>query len=207
MIDRRVYVGEVVDRGPGLRTRAAADGRGTLRLASPATFQFVKSGIELAPLASREKAPFEGVLQTVVVFTFAAAGQLGASTLNIQTVENRMVPRPIICPFANQAIELAPVFIGDFLGPIVELAQNNANAPERAGVANTAQERNGLINALLRFFVAWPLWKLCESRAVGRASGVEIADDHVIKQHIVQPARAEAAANKMSVYVKDGERF
>ena len=66
------------------------------------------------------------------------------------------------------------------------------------------QERNRLLDTLVCFFLGGPTGKLFQTRAVRTARGVKIADDHVIKEHIVQPPRAEAASDQVRVDVEDG---
>src|SRR6266849_5293117 len=112
-------IGQGTDAASGDRSRAGADGGGTFGRAAPAAFEFMKRGVELAPLAAREKAPLQRVLQAVVVFTFATAGQFGSSALNLQPVKNRMMPDAIVGPFANQAVELPPVVLCDLFSPAV----------------------------------------------------------------------------------------
>ena len=80
--DRGVDVVERPDLSLGGRPGAAADRRGTLGRLAPAALELVERRVELAPLASREEAPLEGVLEPVVVLAVAAAGQLGAGALD-----------------------------------------------------------------------------------------------------------------------------
>src|SRR5882724_1149067 len=131
MIDCCVHVGQGADAATGDRSRAGADRRRTFRGAAPATFQFVERRVQLAPLASRKKAPFQRVFQPVVLFSFATAGQFRSRPLNVQAVQDRVMPSAIIGAFANQAIELAPVVLRDVFSPSIEVAQNNAYAPKR----------------------------------------------------------------------------
>src|SRR5437870_4141451 len=109
MIDRSVHVRKVADGALSFWARATANWRRTFRLPPPAAFQLIKRGIKFAPLAAREKAPFQRILQPIIVFAFAAASQLCSGALNVQTVEDRMMPDPIISALANRLIELAPV--------------------------------------------------------------------------------------------------
>src|SRR5439155_24900353 len=76
----------------GCRTRAAGDGRRAGGSFSPAPFQFVKRGVELAPLAAREETPFERVLQPLIVLTGTASGDFGAGAQNFEPIQNPVMP-------------------------------------------------------------------------------------------------------------------
>ena len=47
-----------------------------------------------------------------------------------------------------------------------------------------------------------PGGELRQARAVRAAGGVKVADHHVVEQNVVQPARAEFAADQMGVHVQ-----
>src|SRR5206468_7228662 len=119
----RVHGGQRVNGTLGRRTTARADGRRTFRLAAPATLQFVQRGVELSPLTTREKPPFQRVLQTLIIFAVAAPGDLGARAANIQSVQNGVVPRAVIGTLANQRVELAPVVARDGLTPMIKVSE------------------------------------------------------------------------------------
>src|SRR5262249_31782181 len=132
----RVNVVERADDAFGRRAAARADGRRAFGLPAPAALQFVESRVKLAPLAAGEEAPFEGVLQPVVVLTVFPAGDLGAGAANIEAVEDFVVPGAIVGPLANGRVEPPPVVRGDRLLPVVQVGEDRANAPGRAGVAD-----------------------------------------------------------------------
>src|SRR6266487_327994 len=107
------------------RTATSADRRGTFRAPSPAAFQLVQSGVEFTPLTTGEEPPFQSVLEPLIVFAFAAAGDLSAGAANIKPVQQRVMPRAVVGAFANQRIQFAPRVGGDRFLPVVEVAQND----------------------------------------------------------------------------------
>src|SRR6185436_6669002 len=90
MLHRSVDVGKRADGAIGFWPAARADGRGTFRATAPAAFQFVQGGIELAPLAAREKAPLQRILKTRVILAGAPPGNLRSCAPNCRTIEDRM---------------------------------------------------------------------------------------------------------------------
>ena len=72
---RVVNVAERLDGSRDGRPGAGADWSRAFWRTSPAALEFIKSRVELSPLAAREEAPLERVLKPIVVRSIAAAGQ------------------------------------------------------------------------------------------------------------------------------------
>ena len=89
--------------------RPPTDGRGALGRPAPAALQLVQGRVELAPLAAGEEAPFQGVLEPVVVLARLATGDLGAGAADVQAVEDARAPGAVVGPLADQAVEPPPV--------------------------------------------------------------------------------------------------
>src|SRR5437867_9171133 len=130
MVHRRMHIGEGLDRAFCRRAFAPANGRWTFRSFSPTSFQFVKSGVELAPLAAGEKAPLEGVLEALIVQAACAPGNFGPRANDIQFIQDGIVPCAILRALADQGIKSLPVAGGDGLGPLVKVAKDQADAPK-----------------------------------------------------------------------------
>src|SRR5205807_1874302 len=108
---------------------AAADGRRAFRRAAPAAFEFIKRCVELAPLTAREEAPFQRVLQTVVIRAGLAAGDLRAGALDVQPLQDRMLPGPVVGALADETIKPPPVLRRDRLVPFIQFRKNDAHGP------------------------------------------------------------------------------
>src|SRR3712207_6779054 len=89
---RRVYVVEAANRVLGLWSPARADRGGAFHRSAPAAFELVKGRVELSPLAAGKEAPFQRVLQTVIVLAVFAAGDLRPGAADLHAVEDGMVP-------------------------------------------------------------------------------------------------------------------
>src|SRR5262249_22516809 len=112
------------DDALGGRSAAGADGTGALGLTSPAALQLIKCGVKLAPLAAREEAPLQGVLQAIIVLSCPAASDLGAGALDMEPVENRMMRGPVVGALADHAIQSAPVTGIDGLAPTIQVGED-----------------------------------------------------------------------------------
>src|SRR6185436_6659829 len=169
--------------GPfGCRTRAGADGRRAGGRFSPATFQFIERGVELAPLTTREESPFQGVLQTLIIRSITAPGDFGAGAPDLEPVQNFMVPGPILGALADACFQPLPVAGGDWVMPIVKVREDASDRPEGTGVPNVWQVGEGFDDAGVTFTLVRPPWELRQARSGRTAGGIEVGDDHVIKQ-------------------------
>src|SRR5947209_6018491 len=113
---------------------------------APATLQFVEGGVKLAPLAPGEKAPFQSVLEPIVIFSLPAPGEFSAGAPDFEPIEDRMMPCAIISSLANETIQLPPILLRDLFFPVVKVAQDRSHAPPRAGVANVRQVWKRFLN-------------------------------------------------------------
>ena len=200
-----VNVVERVDRSVGRRTLPAADGRGELGVSAPRPLQFVQSGVELAPLRAGEEAPFGRVLQPGIVFAATAPGALGARAADVQPVENRVPAAAVVGPLADHRVEPPPVVGGDRLAPIVEVFEDQPQPPRATRVADYGKIRKRAGDALPGFLLRRPTGELRQPRPVGATGRVEIADDHVVKHDVVQPAGAQMAAHQVRMHVEHGQ--
>src|SRR2546423_10916455 len=128
---RRMNIRQRANGAFGRWPSAAADGRRALGQTPPATLQFIEGGIVFAPLTAGEKAPFQRVLETRILLAFSAPRDLSSRALDVQAVQNGMMPGPIIGPFANGRIELQPIVRSDGFAPDVKIRQYNPHAPRR----------------------------------------------------------------------------
>ena len=55
----------------------------------------------------------------------------------------------------------------------------------------------------MRLGLARPARKLRQPASVRAARGIQVRDDHVIKQDVVQPPRRQLAANQVRMHVQD----
>src|SRR5216683_2331634 len=109
MLDGRMNVVQGADDVLGGRSAARTDGRRTFGLAAPAPLQFIQSRVEFTPLAAREKAPLQSVLQPFIVLAVFAAGDLRPRAANVEAVENAMMHGAVVGPPADQAVEPSPI--------------------------------------------------------------------------------------------------
>src|SRR5438105_2241264 len=124
MLHRGIHIGERLNRAFCRGALAPTNGRWTFRGYPPASFEFVKSGVELAPLATGEEAPLECVLEAVIIHAASAPGNFGPGANDIQFIQDGMVPCAIIRALANQGIKSPPIAGGDGLVPIVKVAKD-----------------------------------------------------------------------------------
>ena len=184
---------DVVKRadGPlGGRALPRADGRRAFRLAPPAALQLVEGRVIFAPLAAGEEAPFQRVLQAVVILPVFPPGNLGHRAADIQAVEDAVVPGTVAGALPDEVVEFAPVGRRDRSVPSVEVAQDDAQAPRHARVAGLREERQGFLDAPVRLLPGGPARILRQARPAGTSGGVKVADEHVVEQDVVQAARA-----------------
>src|SRR6266404_2523021 len=139
MLDGCMDVRQVAYRALGRRPAAAADGCGALRRTAPAAFEFIECSVEFAPLATGEEAPFERVLQPIVVGARFAPRDLGAGPLNVEAIEDAVLPGTVVGALADQTVKPPPVAHRNRLLPAVQVGKDDAHAPERAGVTNMRQ--------------------------------------------------------------------
>src|SRR6185436_13018062 len=147
------HIGQCANRPFRLRPPTCPNGRGALRSPAPTAFQFVKRRVEFAPLATGEETPLQGILKAVVVLPFAASGDFGAGAADIQSIEDGVMPGPILCAFPDHVFQAPPVVRSDRLMPVVEVLENASNAPGGTGIANERQERQGLLDACMGFLL------------------------------------------------------
>src|SRR6185503_4388100 len=99
------------------------------------------------------------------VLAMAAPGNFSSCAPNVQPVQDRMMPCPIIGPLANDRVQLAPVVRRDCVVPIVEVSQDEAHSPPRTGVLNPRQEWQSLLDSRVCFFKRRPARILSEPGA------------------------------------------
>src|SRR5262249_41013173 len=115
----RVHIGQGPNRALDTGARTRANRGRTFRRTPPATLQFVERGVVLAPLATSEESPFKSVLKTLVILPFTATGDFRAGPLDVQAIKDRVMPGPVVSPFANGCIQPLPVLRCDRFVPIV----------------------------------------------------------------------------------------
>src|SRR5438067_12153192 len=97
-----------------------------------------------------------------------------------------MMPGSVVRSFADRGIKRSPVIESDRFGPIIKVAQDDPDSPKGTRVLNELQKGQGLLNSFVRFCLRWRRGILRQSRSVWAASGVKIADHHVIQLNIVK---------------------
>src|SRR5262249_26066853 len=127
----------------------------------------------------------KGVLQTVVILSGLTTGNFCTRSPDLQAVEDAMLPGSIICSFANEIVQSPPIAFSNWLVPIVEVGQDDTDAPSGTGIPDRTQEGQRLLDAGVRFFSRGPTWILSQASAARAARGVEVADNHVIEEDVV----------------------
>src|SRR5262245_7531514 len=112
------------------RPTTTANGGRALGRPAPATLQFIKRRVEFSPLTTGEESPFQGILEPVVVLSISAASDLGSGSKDVRTVENGVLPGPVISSLADQAVESSPITWRDRFPPIVEISKDDPHAPK-----------------------------------------------------------------------------
>ena len=118
-----------------------------------------------------------------------------------RTPARRMISRPtaIAGALADHRVQAPPVVRRDRLAPAVEVAQDDADAPEAAGVADEGHERDRFGQPRLRLVFVGVLRQARPARAAGAR---QVRHDHVVEQDVVQTARGQMRGVQMRVHVE-----
>ena len=87
--------------------------------------------------------------------------------------------------------------------PVVQLAQDDPHSPERTRILDVLEIRHRFLDPRVGFILIGPPGN-CVNGAPRRTPGrMEVADHHVVKEHVVQPPRSQPATHQVSVNVED----
>src|SRR5436309_15078224 len=96
---------------------------------SPAPLQFIKRCVEFIPLAASEKSPLQRVMKAFIVLAIAPPGKFSPGSLNVQPIQDGMMPGAVVRPLADHRVEPLPVLRCQRLAPVVDVGQDDAHAP------------------------------------------------------------------------------
>jgi len=180
-----------------LRNYADRKGR-TGNIFVPSMLKLKKGSIAETPLVAAEECPLKRVVKHIVALSVVASPKLGTALFDVSHVSNFLSALFAAAEGLDVLVATAPVGLIKFLFPAIELFEDYANAPVKAGVADVFNVGNSSLKTVECFFLGGMLGK---TSAVGTACAVKLTDNHVIEKDIVKTASCEVRCVKMGVLI------